>query len=154
MVLEASEKASRFTTPLRPLFHSLKVTIPNQPFPALLPGSGSHRLDRLPAQAFHFKLLLFPRHIGRAGAGDGHSLQGWTGCRWFQPGTSTPETSNKIPLFCLPESTSTLAKLRFKDAQQNVPFPPFWRLVVIPSWSFLLTASPPCYLNWILIAPN
>lgn len=98
-IWEGIKVHNSFKTPL-PHFegdHSSPV-LPCTPTQSLVWLWLTLRPDEFPAQALDFKLLLFPRHVGRAGVGDGQCLQGWTGCWCFQPATSTPETGNKIPL--------------------------------------------------------
>ena len=99
------------------------------------------RSDRLPAQAFSFQLLLFPRPAERAGAGEGHCFQGWA-CCMVPAGHHHPRVQqwNLTPRASVDAHVS---KTHIQRLPRNVPFPPFWRLVKIPSCLFFLTALSP-----------
>lgn len=109
----------------RPLFHILKVITSNQSFPALLSRvlscSGSLWLwcQGEPAQALRSKLLWFPRHVGRADAGDGHYCKGWV-CCLCQPGSALHSRDQQW--YLLSSSDQHISKTRIQRSTANVLF--------------------------------
>lgn len=115
----------------------------NRPFPELngvVPCSGSQRPARSPAPVSHLMLLLIPRHIGRAGPGEGHRPKGWACCGVVWARRPPPPGRPTKPRPPLALADQRISETRTRRSPVNVSLPPFWRSVAIPSWSFLLTA--------------
>lgn len=105
------------------------------------------RSDRLPAQAFSFQLKPFPsscfsfQGLLKEQVLERGSFQGWACCTVLashrhpraQQWNLTPRASVDM----------RVSKTHIQRLPRNVPFPPFWRLVIIPSCLFFLTALSP-----------
>lgn len=140
-----SAKGSRLSS--RPLFCILKpivLTSASLPFGLFWL---TLRSDRLPAQAFSFQLKPFPsscfsfQRLLKEQVLERGSFQGWACCTVLashhhpraQQWNLTPRASVDV----------RVSKTHIQRLPRNVPFPPFWRLVIIPSCLFFLTALSP-----------
>lgn len=141
----------------RPLFYVLKVIVSKQSFPAFLSRvltcSGSlwdqtgFQLRPLPSSCSCFQGIL-EEQVLETGTASRAELTA------VVPASHLHSRAQQRNLTLLSSVDRHISKTHIQRFPVNVAFPPFWRLVVIPRWLFLLTAFPAYDLNLILIAPN
>ena len=141
----------------RPLFYILKVIVSKQSFPVFLSRvltcSGSRwdqtgfQLKPLPSSCSCFQGIL-EEQVLEPGTASRAELAA------LVPASHLHSRAQQWNLPLLSSADRHTSKTHIQRFPLNVAFPPFWRLVIIPSWLFLLTAFPPYYLNLILIAPH
>ena len=98
------------------------------------------RSDRLPAQpfpssCFSFQGLLKEQVLERG------SFQGWACC--MVPANLHHPRAQQWNLTPRASVDMHVSKTHIQRLPRNVPLPPFWRLVIIPSCLFFLTALSP-----------
>ena len=77
----------------------------------------------------------------RAGAGEAHCSQGWACC--MVPASHHHPRAQQGNLTALSSVDAHISKTHIQRLPRNVPSPPFWRLGIIPSCLFFLTALSP-----------